>query len=113
MVNFLFFILDATFSKLVVQMWPVLSLKKSQLNPKRLAKVIAKTAGMCHCFYVELFLRHVVKDHSDSERGNPLLPHGQLFPNSSKGSFICIIPQPCYTSRGGLAGTRNSSMGRP
>ena len=35
----------------------------------------------------------MVKDHSDSERGNPLLPHGLLFPISSKGSFICIIPQ--------------------
>ena len=36
---------------------------------------------------------HVVKDHSDSERGNPLPPHGLHFPNSSKGSFICITPQ--------------------
>ena len=38
-------------------------------------------------------IRHMVKDHSDSERGNPLLPHGLLFPISSKGSFICITPQ--------------------
>ena len=29
--------------------------------------------------------------HSDSERGNPLPPHGLLFPISSKGYFICII----------------------
>ena len=37
----------------------------------------------------------MVKDHSDRERekGNPLAPHGLLFPISSKGSFICIIPQ--------------------
>ena len=35
----------------------------------------------------------MVKDHSDSERGNPLPPHRLLFPISSKGSFICIIPQ--------------------
>ena len=28
-----------------------------------------------------------------SERGNPLPPHGLLFFISSKGSFICIIPQ--------------------
>ena len=34
----------------------------------------------------------MVKDHSDSERGNPLPPHGLLFPISSKGSFICTIP---------------------
>ena len=30
----------------------------------------------------------MVKDHSDSERGNLLPPHGLLFPISSKGSFI-------------------------
>ena len=53
----------------------------------------------------------MVKDHSDSKRGNTLLPHGLLFPVSSKGSFIYTIPQTgqhmhglCYTSRGALAG---------
>ena len=36
----------------------------------------------------------MVKDHSDIDRGNLLLPlHGLLFVISSKGSFICIIPQ--------------------
>ena len=35
----------------------------------------------------------LVKDHLDSERGNPLPPHGLLFPISREGSFICIIPQ--------------------
>ncbi|XP_046574620.1 LOW QUALITY PROTEIN: leucine-rich repeat-containing protein 14-like [Haliotis rubra] len=40
------FKLNTTFSKLIIQMWPVLSLKKSQLNLKRLAKVISKTAGV-------------------------------------------------------------------
>ena len=45
-------------------------------------------------FYLRLYgVRHVVKDHSDSERGNPLPLHGVLFSISSKGSFICIIPQ--------------------
>ena len=38
-------------------------------------------------------VRHMVMDHSDSERGNPLPPHGLLFPISSKGYFICTIPQ--------------------
>ena len=33
-------------------------------------------------------------DHSDSERGNPLLPHGLLFPISSKGSFVNIMHHP-------------------
>ena len=45
-------------------------------------------------FYLQLYgVRHIVKDHSDSERGNQLPPHRLLFPISSKGSFICIIPQ--------------------
>ena len=45
-------------------------------------------------FYLWLYgVRHMVKDHSDSERGNPLPPHGLLFPISSKGSFICTISQ--------------------
>ena len=44
-------------------------------------------------FYLRLYgIGHMVKDHSDSERGNPLPPHGLLFLISSKGSFICIIP---------------------
>ena len=44
-------------------------------------------------FYLQLYgVGHMVKDHSDSERGNPLPPHGLFFPISSKGSFICIIP---------------------
>ena len=45
-------------------------------------------------FYLRLYgIRHMVKDHSDSKRGNPLPPHRLLFPISSKGSFICTIPQ--------------------
>ena len=33
-------------------------------------------------FYLWLYgIRHMVKDHSDSERRNPLLPHRLLFPN--------------------------------
>ena len=45
-------------------------------------------------FYLRLYgVRHMVKDHSDSERGNPLPPHRLLFPISNKGSFMCTIPQ--------------------
>ena len=45
-------------------------------------------------FYLQLYgVGHMVKDHSDNERGNPLPPHWLLFPICSKGSFICIIPQ--------------------
>ena len=35
----------------------------------------------------------MIEDQSDSERGNPLPPHVLLFPISSKGYFICTIPQ--------------------
>ena len=45
-------------------------------------------------FYLQLYgVGHMVKNHSDSERGNPLPPHGLFFPISSKGYFICTIPQ--------------------
>ena len=45
-------------------------------------------------FQLRLYgVRHMVKDHSDSERGNPLPPHGLLFLITSKDSFICTIPQ--------------------
>ena len=45
-------------------------------------------------FYLWLHeIRYMVKDHSDSERKNPLLPlHGLLIPFNGKGSFICTIP---------------------
>ena len=58
---------------------------------------------------------------TDSERGNPLPPHGLLFPINSKGSFLYASSHRqddtyhglCYTSRGALDGTTNSSMGLP
>ena len=44
-------------------------------------------------FILRLYgIRHMVKDHSDSERANLLPPHGLLFMINSKGSFICTIP---------------------
>ena len=45
-------------------------------------------------FYLRLCgVRHMVKDHSDSEKGNLLPPHRLLLLIKSKGSFICTIPQ--------------------
>ena len=35
----------------------------------------------------------MVRDHSDSERRNPLQPYGLLFPINRKSYFICTIPQ--------------------
>ena len=43
-------------------------------------------------FYLRLYcVGHMVEDHSDSERGNPLPPHGLLFPINKTVSFICTI----------------------
>ena len=46
--------------------------------------------GALNTFYLRLHgVRHMLKDHSYSERGNPLMPlHGLLFLISSKSSFI-------------------------
>ena len=70
-------------------------------------------------FYLQLYgLRHMVKNHSDSERGNLLPPHRLLFQLTA--SILLYEPSHrqdstyhglCYTSHGALAGTRNSSMG--
>ena len=54
--------------------------------------------GRKEIFYLTTHSTHyiygyMVKDHSDNDRGNTLPPHWLLFPISSKGSFICIIPQ--------------------
>ena len=38
----------------------------------------------------------MVMNHSDSERRNPVPPHELFFLFSSKGSFICTIPQTGY-----------------
>ena len=72
--------------------------------------------------YLRLYgITHMVKDHSDSERGNLLLHYmGYSFQLTS--SVLLYAPSHkqdstyhslCYTSRGILAGTRNSSIGPP
>ena len=50
-------------------------------------------------FYLTKHSTHFIYGYmaSDSERGNPLPPHGLLFPINSKGSFICKIEQVCNT----------------
>ena len=45
-----------------------------------------------HFLFMVICVRHMVKDNSDSEKGNPLPPHRLLFPINSKGSFICTSP---------------------
>ena len=47
---------------------------------------------MMYSTYLWLYgIRHMVKDHTDSQRGNPLPPlHGLLFLISSKGLASCF-----------------------
>ena len=84
--------------------------------PTSHSTVWAKHSGLCSCllvrvsktrerernvlfndalntFYLRLYgVRHMVKDHSDSEKGNPLPPHRLLLSINRKGSYICTIP---------------------
>ena len=62
----------------------------------------------------------MVKDHSDSEKGNPLLLHRLSYRLTAR--VLLYAPSHrqdntyhslCYTSCGALAGMRNSSMGPP
>ena len=86
--------------KSVVASWPIGPIKNLLLVGasteiwKRKGRIFFLFNDTLNTFYLWLYeVRHMVKDHSDSERGNPLPPHRLLFPISSKGSFICIIPQ--------------------
>ena len=47
---------------------------------------------MTHSTHFIYGVRHMIKDYSDSEKGNPLPPHRLLLSINSKGSFICTIP---------------------
>ena len=65
-------------------------------------------------FYLRLHgVRHMVKDHSNSEKGYSLRLTARVLlyaPSQRQDSTYHGL---CYTSRGALAGTRNSSMGSP
>ena len=67
---------------------PVLPSKRERGGRK---EIFYLTTHSTHFIYGYM-ASDMVKDHSDNERGNPLPPHRLLFPISSKGSFICIIP---------------------
>ena len=89
------------------------SILSSRLDSAEGRKEMFLFKDTLNTFHLRLYgVRHMVKDHSDSERGHLQPPHGLLFLISSKGSFICRQGNTyhglCYTSRGALAGTRNS-----
>ena len=71
-------------------------------------------------FYLRLYgVRHMVKDHSDSEREDTRCRHiGYSFRLAARVILYapshrrdCTYHGLCYTSRGALPGTRNSSKG--
>ena len=64
----------------------------SALEMLRKEEMFYLTTHSTHFIYGYM-VSDMVKDHSDSERGNPVPPHGLLFPINSKGSFICTILQ--------------------
>ena len=79
--------------------WPV-TVSDTSYKPGQVFKSVDEEGGnilfndALNTFYLRLYgVGHMVKDHSDSKRGNPRLPHMLLFLISSKGSFVCIIPQ--------------------
>ena len=66
--------------------------KQANCLPDRERNVLFNNA--LNTFYLRLYgVRYMVKDHSDSEKGNPLPPHRLTLSINSKGSFICTIPQ--------------------
>ena len=68
-------------------------MSKSWQTERKKEEVFYLTTHSTHFIYGYMASEHMVMDHSDSKRENLLPPHGLLFPISSKGSFICIIPQ--------------------
>ena len=60
-------------------------------NKERRKEMFNLTTYSTHFIYSYMTLDIMVKDHSDSVRGNLLPPYGLLVPISSKGSFICTI----------------------
>ena len=88
-------------------------LNKTFLSLSLLGNVLFNNA--LNTFYLRLYgVGHMVKDHSDSERGNLLMPHGYSFRLAAR--VLLYAPSHrqdstylCYTSRGALVGMRNRS----
>ena len=72
-------------------------------------------------FYLRLYgVRHIVKNHSDREKGKLLPPHKLLFQLVARVLLYASSHRQdntyhglCYTCHGALAGMRNSPMGPP
>ena len=93
----------------------------SDFNIKRRKEGNGLFNDTLNTFYLRFYgTIHMVKDHSDSERGNPLLPHALPFLITARFFLYASSHRKdnthhglCYASRGALAGTRNCSIGPP
>ena len=61
-------------------------------SEKREREMFYLTTHSTHFIYGYMASRHMVKDHSDSEKGNPLPPHRLLLSINSKGFFYMHHP---------------------
>ena len=64
--------------------------ERTLYNGRKKGRVLFK--NVLNTFSYGYMASDMVEDHSDSERGSPLPPHGLLFP-ISRVLFICTIPQ--------------------
>ena len=48
--------------------------------------------SLTHFIYGYIGVRHMIKDHKDNEKGNPLPPHGLLLSNNQQGIFCMHFP---------------------
>ena len=101
--------------------WPLLKAYRSLVLMVHWSIVVTWKEGnvlfndVLNTFYLRLYgVGHMVKNHSDSKRGNVLPPYGLLFPirrvllYAPSHKHDSTYHGLCYTSHGALAGTRNT-----
>ena len=92
-----------------------------RMSHQTITSFVAKEGRKCfifndalNTFYLRLYgVRHMVKDQSDSEIGNPLPPPHVLFLTIILYMHHSTDHGICYTNSGAPVIMRNSSMGPP
>ena len=96
---------------------PLLIIGKSRpsfLQTVRFREIQRLFNNTLNTFYLWLYGNgYIVKDHSDSEKGNPLPPHRLLFPINSKVLLYAPSHRQDSIYHGALAEIGNGSMGPP
>ena len=98
----------STINVFVTLWWSVVMLHRQEEGRK---KMFCLTMHSTHFIY-KFMASDMVKDHSDSEKRNQLLPYGQCFILAARDLLYTPIHRQdsryhslCYTSRGTLVGT--------